>query len=383
MKTYPFLPIALFLCFFLTMPPALCGPAGMVLEGVNISGAEWGQNIPGAFMVDYIFPTATELDYFKSKGMNVVRVPFMWERMQPAAYGPLDATYASRLDAVLSAATARGLHTVIDVHNYGAYRNLTIGVSGGHPNAVLTDLWTKLSQRYGTNANVVFGLMNEPVGSTMTAQTWCATAQACINAIRATGSTNLILVPSTYWDHANNFTDLNASAMINITDPANNFSYEVHQYLDYDGSGSHSDVLSVSDSVATLSKFTSWLLANHRTAFLGEIGVPASSVAQADLAAMLQYMHENKAAWTGFTYWSAGPWWQSYIFGVEPVNGNDTVQMTTLINNLGATQVATTPPPTTTDPGTGTGGTTPTDPGTTTGGTTTTKKKPPGQAKRK
>lgn len=343
--------IKLFLCFIASMVLLLIAPGralsangGMVYEGVNISGAEWGEsNIPGTFMVHYIFPTNAEIDYFSSKGMRVIRVPILWERLQPAANGTFDATYLGRLDAVINYATTKNLSTVIDIHNYGAYRGMTLGVAGGQPNSIFANVWTQLADRYKGNPKVIFGLMNEPIGSTMTSTTWLATAQAGINAIRATGATNLILVPSTYWGHPVNFIELNASVMIRVTDPANNFSFDVHQYLDYDGSGQHTDVLSPSDAVATLSSFTAWLKANNRTAFLSEIGVPASSAAQDSLGAMLKYMHANAAQWDGYTYWSAGPWWQSYIFGVEPVNGQDTPQMTTLIANLGS---ATTPTPT-------------------------------------
>jgi endoglucanase len=338
--------LALGVSFVFSMNSAIAGPAGMIMQGVNISGAEWGEsNIPGTVGVHYIYPTTAELDYFKAKGMNIVRVPFLWERMQPTASGPLDPNEAGRMDAVVSGATARGLYIVLDCHNYGAYRQVTVGVPGGHSNAMFADLWTRLAQRYGANPNVIFGLMNEPIGSSMTSTTWLASAQAGINAIRAVGVRNLILVPSTYWGHPVNFVELNASVMINVTDPANNYAYDVHQYLDYDGSGRHTDVLSPSDSVATLSTFTSWLRANHRTGFLSEIGVPASSEAQASLGAMLQYMHSNKDVWTGYTYWSAGPWWQNYIFGVEPVNGQDTTQMKTLIANLGSTSTTPTPTP--------------------------------------
>src|SRR5438094_8361772 len=90
--------------------PAIAGPSGMTLQGVNISGAEWGASvIPGTVGVNYIYPTTYELDYFSSKGMNIIRVPFSWERMQPNANTPLDANELARMDAVVSGATARGL----------------------------------------------------------------------------------------------------------------------------------------------------------------------------------------------------------------------------------------------------------------------------------
>lgn len=189
---------------FLLVAQAYAAP--MKYQGVNISGAEWASHkIPGRFDYDYIFPIPTEIDYFANKGMNIIRVPFLWERMQPTAYGPLDATYAGRYDAVVVKATSRNLAVIVDIHNFGKYNGLLVGTSGGHPNAVFADIWTKLATRYKSYPNVIFGIMTEPVGKKLTATTWLASAQAAINAIRATGATNMILVPGAYWGSANEF----------------------------------------------------------------------------------------------------------------------------------------------------------------------------------
>lgn len=52
--------------------------------GVNLAGAEFGSpNFPGTYNTDYTYPTADELDYYKSKGLNLIRMPFSWERIQP------------------------------------------------------------------------------------------------------------------------------------------------------------------------------------------------------------------------------------------------------------------------------------------------------------
>lgn len=327
--------IAAFAVVCITGKAAHAGPNGMIYQGVNISGAEWAKKkIPGRFDWDYIFPMPTEIDYFANKGMNIIRFPFQWERLQPIANGPFDATYLARYDAVVTKATSRNLAVIVDPHNFGKYNGLLVGVPGGQPNSVFADLWTKLATRYKSYPKVIFGVMTEPVGNKMTATTWLASSQAAINAIRATGATNLILVPGAYWGSADEFVKLNAPQMIKITDPANNFCYDVHQYFDYDGSGTHSDCLPPADAVATLSSFTKWLKTNNKTAMLTEFGVTSGSGSCASLAAVIQYLHANKAQWAGYTYWSAGPWWQDYMFGVEPIKGKDTPQMTTLIKNL-------------------------------------------------
>ncbi len=55
--------------------------------GVNLAGAEFG-SASGVYGTSYIYPTASELDYFKSEGITLIRLPFMWERAQPTLGGP-------------------------------------------------------------------------------------------------------------------------------------------------------------------------------------------------------------------------------------------------------------------------------------------------------
>ncbi|MCC7532041.1 MAG: glycoside hydrolase family 5 protein, partial [Candidatus Melainabacteria bacterium] len=201
---------------------------GMVNQGVNISGGEFNQKwVPAIHGTNYIYPVQSEIDFFHSKGMNCIRVPFSWDRMQPTENGALDPSELARLDAVVIMITAKGMTTVIDPHNYGEYKTNLVGVPGGWPNSMFADFWSRLAAHYKNNPKVIFGLMNEPIGAGMTPTTWLASSQAAINGIRATGATNLILVPSTNWMHPVNFIQENASAMINITDPANNWSYDV------------------------------------------------------------------------------------------------------------------------------------------------------------
>jgi endoglucanase len=55
---------------------------GSLLIGVNLSGAEFGTAMIGTYGIDYTYPTHAEIDYFASKGMGIIRLPFMWERLQ-------------------------------------------------------------------------------------------------------------------------------------------------------------------------------------------------------------------------------------------------------------------------------------------------------------
>ena len=61
--------------------------------GVNLSGAEFGNVYPGVDGTHYGYPTEKDLDYFKAKGLYLVRFPFRWERIQPTMNGELDIVY--------------------------------------------------------------------------------------------------------------------------------------------------------------------------------------------------------------------------------------------------------------------------------------------------
>src|SRR4051794_35107894 len=99
--------------------PAEGRMASSLLLGVNLAGAEFGWNVPGVFGTDYTYPTHTEIDYYAAKGMSVVRLPFLWERVQHSEQAPLDAAELGRLDDVVNYATGKGLKIEIEPHNYG------------------------------------------------------------------------------------------------------------------------------------------------------------------------------------------------------------------------------------------------------------------------
>ncbi|MBI2271393.1 MAG: hypothetical protein HYU69_13700 [Bacteroidetes bacterium] len=54
--------------------------------GVNMSGAEYSWEN---------FPNDSDLDYLKSKGVSLIRLPISWEKFQPDLNVPLDANQIS------------------------------------------------------------------------------------------------------------------------------------------------------------------------------------------------------------------------------------------------------------------------------------------------
>ena len=90
--------------------------------GVNLAGAEFNSSKkPGVLYKDYTYPGESDYAYYASKGMNAIRLPFLWERLQPQAPGALASQQLSLLQTAGRRAQAQNLHVVLDVHNYAKY----------------------------------------------------------------------------------------------------------------------------------------------------------------------------------------------------------------------------------------------------------------------
>jgi len=288
------------------------------LTGVNLAGGEFGGLI-AVYGKDYIYPDKAQMQHFRDVGMNVIRVPLRWERLQPTLNAPLDATEMTRVDTVVANATALGLAVVIDIHNYGRYARKPIGTPAV-PATALRDLWTRLASRYRNNDAVVFGLMNEPVRISSTA--WAAAAQDAVLGIRAAGARQLVLVPGAYWSGAHSWTrkaatPSNGEALSGLRDPANNMAFDFHQYFDVNSSGTSEACVTPEIAQKRLSVATTWLRASGNRGFLSEFGVGRSAECAPVLRAALDHMASNKE-WLGWTVWASSAWFGSYPFNLHP-----------------------------------------------------------------
>jgi len=305
-------------------------------HGTNLAGLDFGGGkYPGVFNKDYTVPLPSEVDYFVGKGMNMFRLPFLWERLQPTQNSSLDATYLGYIDSVVKYATGKGAHVLLDPHNYARYFGQIIGSQV--PLGAFADFWSKLADYYKGNPNVIFGLMNEP--NTMATELWLTDANAAIAAIRATGATNLIFVPGNAWTGAWSWTQNwygtpNAQVMVGVVDPGKNFAFEVHQYMDSDHSGTSPDCVGPTEGSKDLAVFTDWLRSHNFKGFLGEWAGGRTDVCYQAIADITNYMDQNSDVFLGWTWWAAGPWWADYIYALDPSNGQDRPQMQYLTPHL-------------------------------------------------
>ena len=323
---------------------AQAASANLPYTGVNLAGAEFGPTPTpgnlGTYGSQYSYPTNVEVDYYIAKGMDTFRLPFRWERLQPTQNGPLDSTEFSRLNDFVTYATSKGAYVTLDPHNFARYypdpanfQSSTQGLVGSTvPNSAFADFWSRLASNYKSNSHVIFNLMNEP--NTLPTEQWVSAANSAISAIRAAGANNLVLVPGNAWTgawtwFATWYGTRNATAMLSIVDPANNYAYDVHQYLDDDGSGTSTTITNNDPTIGVqrLTAFTNWLKTNHRRGFLGEfalanstIGTDLAQIGDETLTNMLNYLDQNDDVWLGWTWWAGGPKWGNYMFTLDPTN---------------------------------------------------------------
>jgi len=312
--------------------------AKILYAGVNESGGEFGvysnpavkgTGLPGVFGVDYAFINETTVDYYVDhNGVNLFRVAFLLERMCPLEFGlgnKFDEVYFQHFyDAVQYITTHKRRYAMLDPHNYMRYNDpsqqpFTGSVIGNSsdPTAATTAqfkaFWTELAHRFRHNSRVIFGLMNEP--HDMPTSLVFDNDQAAIDGIRSTGAAQLIVAPGNSWTGGHSWTqsypgyDSNADYMYKLKDPLNNLAMDVHEYLDVDFSGGHSEC--VSSGPDYLKDLTAWLKQHKLKAILSEFGGSAKPSCASMVPELLQYLADNPE-WIGWTAWAAGPLWGQY-----------------------------------------------------------------------
>jgi hypothetical protein len=306
------------------------------------SGPEAGSTYP-------VFDFRT-IDYLKSKGFTTIRLPCTWESLQPRLYDPIPSTananyrtYFRNYKRIVDYATnIAGMQVIIDPHGLNPARNDMAGAryrdyligSEKVPNEAFADFWGKMATIFKGNALVSYGLVNEP--NNQSTMTWFRAAQAAINAIRATGSTQRIFVPgndysTANWE-ANNYDKpdpgeerrSNAYGWLNargenqpLFDPLNNIVIEVHKYVDSTGSGEGSNITSRTAARAGLTNVVNWARARNLKVYLGEIGMWAGYSGGGFTAPeawmdFVNYFNSNASTFIGYTWWACGHpdgWW--------------------------------------------------------------------------
>jgi Endoglucanase len=306
-------------------------------RGVNLAGAEWactaGQTpLEGT---DYLWVSHQDIDYLASKGVAFARLLFSWEILQPSLNGNLALAYESTMRDRVSYATGKGMKVMIEPHGgeytrFARYKGDPVG-SVAVPHSAFADLWRRLAELHLGNSKVIFGLMNEP--NNISTSQWFAAAQAAIDAIRATGATNMIMVPGNGFSQPSSWNDTwydtairkvsNAAGWLTLLDPLDKTVVSVHTYFDADGGGGANDIVGPDIIGQRLQPVVDWARLNRLKVHLSEFGANAATPgAQAAVANAIAYMDANADVMIGWAWWAYGPpaWWGGYKFTLCPTS---------------------------------------------------------------
>ncbi|KAL4752575.1 endo-beta-1,4-glucanase A [Aspergillus terricola var. indicus] len=284
--------------------------------GTNEAGAEFGEGTyPGELGTEYIWPDLSTIATLRNEGMNIFRVAFSMERLVPDSLaGPVADEYFQDLVETVNGITGLGAYAILDPHNYGRYYGNIITSTDD-----FAAFWTILATEFASNELVIFDTNNEY--NTMDQTLVLNLNQAAIDAIRASGATSqYIFAEGNSWTGAWTWVDVNDN-MKALTDPQDKLIYEMHQYLDSDGSGTNPTCVSSTIGSERVTAATTWLRENGKLAVLGEFAGANNQVCKDAVADLLEYLEDNSDVWLGALWWAAGPWWADYMFNMEPTAG--------------------------------------------------------------
>jgi fibronectin type 3 domain-containing protein len=177
-------------------------------RGTNLNGPEFGgtnivaggvfSNVnPGTVDFDFVYPTLADFQYLAARGVDIVRLAFKWERLQPTRGAALNVAELARLHAAVDNAATAGIGVIFNLHNFCRYwqgtnattrtelvmtDSATVGSASALTSADLIDLWKRISAEFKNDATVVgYGLMNEPHDLASTSGTFSGTNRYTFN----------------------------------------------------------------------------------------------------------------------------------------------------------------------------------------------------------
>ncbi len=300
--------------------------------GITLCGAEFGEyNLPGKINEDYTYPTATDIDYFVSKGVDLIQLPIKWERVQHNLGKALDETELSYIRTFIDECNLRKINVTIVLQNFGRYNRECVEYIVGESEVTvwhLKDFWMKMAEALIDKTNIYgYSLMAEPSG--LNSCTWANTLQYVINGLRLVDRKTTLLIEGNNYSNASTWLAFNDELKY-LQDPSNKLLFNAHCYFDNDFSGRYKkafveDGANELTGVERVKPFVEWLKLNNLKGFVGEFGVPKND--QNWFVVMnnfLDYLHTNNI---GGCYWAAGQWWKDYPLSIQPENYNDQPQL--------------------------------------------------------
>jgi endoglucanase len=281
--------------------------------GVALAGLEFGDSVfPGRHRAEVQEPPEDRYPYYASRGLRSVRLPYLWERLQPDLYGELDGAldllsvhrangpvlFRDVVRRHLDLAHQHGMKVLLDPHNYGARALrrdgawVTTGGTGrmgrfaiGSPEvpvAAFADFCARLAAEYGDHpALLALDIMNEPVQMPGEGDGWFTAAQAAVLAVRRVRPDILLFIEGYRYANPFRWPQLNPR-LHELEDPSDKLVFSAHLYFDDDHSGRYRGEEALRPGprstparvLRDIQPFFDWLDAHGLRGHIGEFGAP-------------------------------------------------------------------------------------------------------------
>jgi endoglucanase len=229
------------------------GGATYRLLGVNRASAEFAC-VQGKGIWDSPQPDQASVDAMKAWNIHAVRIPLNEDCWLGTFGTPSGAEYQQAVKDYVTLLVANGINPIVEMHwNHGVYTgnasacgDVNATCQKPMPDAQFAPtFWTQVATAFKANNAVVFDLFNEPYpdaannfsnataawtclrdGGTCTGITYqVAGMQSLVNAVRATGAANVIMVAGLTWTN-----DLSQWLTYKPTDATGNLMASWHTY---------------------------------------------------------------------------------------------------------------------------------------------------------
>jgi endoglucanase len=300
--------------------------------GITLCGAEFGNhNLPGILNKDYTYPLPSDIAYYKQKGVELIQLPFRWERIQTTLGGPLNQLELSMLSQFIDNCRDNRIRVILIMQNYGRYKINGVEHIVGSPYVSLEnykDVWRKIATAFNYKINIhAYGIMAEP--NNMQGYSWFNAAQYAIDGIRDADRHSNILVDGENYSNPFTWAYYNDNLKY-LRDPLDKIYFNAHCYFDADFSGKYQLSYEANGAneytgVSRVKPFVDWLKTNRKKGFVGEFGVPKNDTRW--LSVLDNFLYYLQANGIGGCYWAAGRWWKDYPLSIEPKHGKDQPQL--------------------------------------------------------
>jgi endoglucanase len=180
-------------------------------KGFNLP--EWFENFDDITDIKFKKHIRQDFENMKALGCDVVRLPVeFFNATGPYPNFTIDPMLFMFIDEVVDWAEDLEMYLIIDNHSFDDHVETSPGVLD-----TLMKVWPQIASHYKNRSNyILYEILNEPHGNSITDENWNNIQQLTINAIRTVDKKHTIIVGPYNWNNYNNLYQMPVYADTNL-----------------------------------------------------------------------------------------------------------------------------------------------------------------------